>query len=339
MRAPRPAVHTSPDTAACSNWETPGLNGYPASSCSDGLRGGTGGTGCTGGSGALTWCFYRAGPPATWCSSPWVVPASRRMPKPPTGAAHACTSAIEADPRLRPLLLEPALFPRARASRRAAVQAFLTVRATADGLICDAVARRLCGDPRPQRRVGAFPQLLDEGRLQRLQRLVAAYHRVVDIDGTAAFLLVLREAPTTTARTISIRRALRAIPLYIDRIAVDGTPVTWKPRTLRRRALLYDDLPSIRADPGPPQLTCEFRFLIPVSSCVLFREFDARCGFGEVGTQWLGGAGRNRCRCNQARRRTGGATAQQNRASVSSRSNNRSAGWPGARHRQLSTLP
>lgn len=126
-----------------------------------------------------------------------------------------------------------------------------------------------------------FLSPLDEGRLQRLHAQ-AAYHRVVDIDGTAAaFLLVLREGADYDSPNYLWFAAHYAQFLYIDRIVVD---VRRHGRGLAGE--LYDDLVRFAQDSGVSQLTCEFDLDPPNPASA---KFHARYGFREVGTQWLGG--------------------------------------------------
>jgi predicted GNAT superfamily acetyltransferase len=126
-----------------------------------------------------------------------------------------------------------------------------------------------------------FLSPLDEGRLQRLHAQ-AAYHRVVDIDGTpAAFLLVLREGADYDSPNYLWFASHYAQFLYIDRIVVD---VRRHGRGLA--AELYDDLVRFAQDSGIARLTCEFDLDPPNPASA---KFHARYGFREVGTQWLGG--------------------------------------------------
>jgi predicted GNAT superfamily acetyltransferase len=126
-----------------------------------------------------------------------------------------------------------------------------------------------------------FLSPLDLPRLQRLHAQ-AAYHRVVDADGSvAAFLLAFREG--TDYDSPNYRWFAQQYPrfLYIDRVVVAQAQ---QGRGLGAR--LYDDIIAFAARTGAGLLTCEFDLEPPnpVSA-----KFHARCGFREVGSQWLGG--------------------------------------------------
>ena len=126
-----------------------------------------------------------------------------------------------------------------------------------------------------------FLSPLTAERLEALHRS-AAYHKVVEIDGTvAAFLLAFREgAPYDSPNYLWF---LEHYPhfLYIDRIVVAPSH-----RGGGFGAMLYDDIAAFAARSGVPWLTCEFDVEPPNPGSMRFHE---RMGFAEVGTQWLGG--------------------------------------------------
>ncbi|HSE11854.1 MAG TPA: GNAT family N-acetyltransferase [Rudaea sp.] len=126
-----------------------------------------------------------------------------------------------------------------------------------------------------------FLSPLDAPRLQHLHAQ-AAYHRLVDIDGTvAAFVLVLREGADYDSPNYRWFARRHARFLYVDRIVVAAAQ-----QGQRLGALLYDDLIAFAAAAGATQLTCEFDLDPPNPASA---RFHARYGFREVGRQWLGG--------------------------------------------------
>ncbi|HEX7916428.1 GNAT family N-acetyltransferase [Rudaea sp.] len=126
-----------------------------------------------------------------------------------------------------------------------------------------------------------FLSPLDEARLLRLHAQ-AACHRVVEIDGAvAAFLLVLREGADYDSPNYRWFAQRHAQFLYIDRIVV-----TANRQGHGLAAMLYDDLLAFARTAGVETLTCEFDLDPPNPASA---KFHARCGFREVGTQWLGG--------------------------------------------------
>jgi uncharacterized protein len=118
-------------------------------------------------------------------------------------------------------------------------------------------------------------------RLEALHRS-AAYHKVVDVDGeVAAFLLAFREgAPYDSPNYLWFAERYPHF-LYIDRIVVAPSH-----RGAGFGALLYDDIAAFAARTGAPWLTCEFDIDPPNPASMRFHE---RMGFGEVGTQTIGG--------------------------------------------------
>ena len=126
-----------------------------------------------------------------------------------------------------------------------------------------------------------FTSPLSAERLDALHR-VAAYHRVVEIDReAAAFLLAFREgAPYDSPNYLWFAERYPQF-LYIDRIVVAPAQ-----RGARLGIALYDDVIAFAAASRVPWLTCEFDVDPPNPASMRFHE---RMGFGEVGTQWLGG--------------------------------------------------
>ncbi len=125
-----------------------------------------------------------------------------------------------------------------------------------------------------------FLSPLDEARLRHLHAQ-AAYHRVVDQDGTiGAFLLALREGADYDSP--NYRWFAREYPqfLYIDRIVVATTA-----RGRGFGAQLYDDIIDFAARSGVTRLTCEFDIDPPNPASA---KFHARFGFREVGRQRIG---------------------------------------------------
>lgn len=125
-----------------------------------------------------------------------------------------------------------------------------------------------------------FLSPLDKPKLRRLHTK-AAYHRVVDSDGTiSAFLLAFREgaaydSPNFRWFVKNYRRFL-----YIDRIVVSPDS-----RGSGFGGLLYDDIIAFAAASDAERLTCEFDIDPPNPASA---KFHARYGFREVGRQWIG---------------------------------------------------
>jgi predicted GNAT superfamily acetyltransferase len=125
-----------------------------------------------------------------------------------------------------------------------------------------------------------FLSPLDATRLTHLHRQ-AAYHRVVEHDGTiGAFLLAFREGADYDSP--NYRWFVGEYPcfLYIDRIVVSSTT-----RGAGFGIQLYDDVIAFADASECDWLTCEFDLdpPNPVSA-----KFHQRFGFREVGRQWIG---------------------------------------------------
>ena len=122
---------------------------------------------------------------------------------------------------------------------------------------------------------------LDASRLKRLHD-EAAYHRVIDDDGTIqAFLLAFREGANYDSENFGwfVRKYPRF--LYIDRIVVAS-----QARGLGLGARLYDDIIAFATTSGIAPLTCEFDTDPPNPASA---QFHARFGFREVGRQRIRG--------------------------------------------------
>ncbi len=129
-----------------------------------------------------------------------------------------------------------------------------------------------------------FLSPLDAVKLARLHA-GAAYHRVVDVAGTAAaFLLAFREGADYDSPNYQwfTRRYPRF--LYIDRIVVDDA---FRRAGFGRR--LYEDIIGFARVGDIAPLTCEFDIEPPNPAS---ERFHARMGFREVGTQTLPGGKR-----------------------------------------------
>jgi predicted GNAT superfamily acetyltransferase len=126
-----------------------------------------------------------------------------------------------------------------------------------------------------------FTSPLTAERLDALHR-AAAYHKVVEIDGAiAAFLLAFREGAPYDSPNYLWFAERYPVFVYIDRIVVSPAH-----RGARLGVALYDDIIAFAAASRVPWLTCEFDIEPPNPAS---ERFHARMGFGEVGTQWLGG--------------------------------------------------
>jgi predicted GNAT superfamily acetyltransferase len=153
------------------------------------------------------------------------------------------------------------------------------------------------GSPRPRIRDAApddFPAILalnaesvhflsplDAARLERLHAQ-AAYHRVVECDGSvAAFLLAFREGADYDSPNYRWFVGHFGGFLYIDRVVV-ATAIQGQ----GLGAKLYDDIIAFAVASGVAQLTCEFDLDPPNPASA---RFHARYGFREVGRQWIGG--------------------------------------------------
>lgn len=125
---------------------------------------------------------------------------------------------------------------------------------------------------------------LDAARLADLDRM-AAYHRLVDVDGTvAAFALAL--APGTGYDSVNYRwfEARYDHFLYVDRIVVGGEH---QGRRLARA--LYEDLIVRARAQAATCIVAEFDVEPPNDAS---RRFHASFGFVEVGSQRAGAAGK-----------------------------------------------
>jgi predicted GNAT superfamily acetyltransferase len=112
--------------------------------------------------------------------------------------------------------------------------------------------------------------------------LLAAYHRVVCIDGeVAAFLLAMREDAAYRNDNFEWFRHRFPRYLYVDRIVV-GQPF----RNLRLGSRLYDDLFVFALRTEVPVITCEYNISPPNEPS---RRFHHKYGFEEQGTQWVAG--------------------------------------------------
>lgn len=126
-----------------------------------------------------------------------------------------------------------------------------------------------------------FTSPLDATRLRDLHA-IAAYHRVVEIDGAvAAFLLALREGTAYDSPNYRWFAARYDTFLYIDRIVVAATH-----RNSGFGARLYEDLFAFARDRRIARIVCEFDLDPPNPASA---QFHARHGFREIGRQWLGG--------------------------------------------------
>jgi uncharacterized protein len=125
-----------------------------------------------------------------------------------------------------------------------------------------------------------FLSPLDDARLRHLHGQ-AAYHRVVDDDGTiSAFLLAFREGADYDSPNYAW--FAREFPrfLYIDRIVV-----SMMARGRGLGAQLYNDIIAFAAESGVDKLTCEFDIDPPNPASA---KFHAYFGFREVGRQHVG---------------------------------------------------
>ncbi len=119
---------------------------------------------------------------------------------------------------------------------------------------------------------------LGPARLVALDAL-AAYHRVVVLDGSVvAFLLAFREGTNYDSPNY---RWFARYPtfLYIDRVVVSTAQ-----QGKRYGVLLYTDLFRFARESAAGRVVCEFDIQPPNE---ISRRFHARFGFLEVGTQWV----------------------------------------------------
>lgn len=125
---------------------------------------------------------------------------------------------------------------------------------------------------------------LDPGRLAWLHSL-AAYHRVLEVDGeVAGFLLACREGTDYDSPNYRWFAARYPRFLYIDRVVVAPGR---QGGGLGRR--LYEDLLRVARQTAVDLITCEYDLDPPNEAS---RGFHAGFGFAEVGTQVAGPAGK-----------------------------------------------
>jgi predicted GNAT superfamily acetyltransferase len=129
-----------------------------------------------------------------------------------------------------------------------------------------------------------FTSPMDAARLQHLHAQ-AAYHCVVDVDGTtAAFLLAFRErADYDSPNYLWFLRSYARF-LYIDRIVVGQHA-----RGLGLGIQLYEDILAFAVRTRAPLLACEYDIEPPNP---VSQKFHARFGFHEVGRQRVGSGGK-----------------------------------------------
>ncbi len=126
-----------------------------------------------------------------------------------------------------------------------------------------------------------FLSPLDEARLRHLHGQ-AAYHRVVDDDGTiGAFLLAFREGAKYNSPNYAWFAREYPRFLYIDRISVSMIA-----RGRGLGAQLYNDIIAFASEAGVDKLTCEFDIDPPNPASA---KFHAYFGFREIGRQSVGG--------------------------------------------------
>jgi predicted GNAT superfamily acetyltransferase len=125
-----------------------------------------------------------------------------------------------------------------------------------------------------------FLSPLDEVRLRHLHDQ-AAYHRVVDDDGTiGAFLLAFREGADYDSPNYAWFAREYPQFLYIDRIVVSMIA-----RGRGLGAQLYNDIIAFASQSRIDKLTCEFDIDPPNPASA---KFHAYFGFREVGRQRIG---------------------------------------------------
>ncbi len=124
-----------------------------------------------------------------------------------------------------------------------------------------------------------FLSPLTPARLDSLHRQ-ARYHRVVDLDAqVVAFLLVL--GPGADYDSVNYQWFAQRYDrfLYIDRVVVAASA-----QGGRLGPALYEDLIAFARQTDATTITCEFDVVPPNERS---RRFHARCGFREVGSQWV----------------------------------------------------
>ncbi len=127
-----------------------------------------------------------------------------------------------------------------------------------------------------------YMSALDEELLSNLHD-IAVYHRVIEVepDGVVGFLLALREGASYGSPNYRWFAERYQEFLYIDRVALAPSQ---QGRGLGR--LLYDDVFAFARARGVSTVTLEFDIDPPNEAS---RRFHAKCGFREVGTQWVAG--------------------------------------------------
>ncbi|MBN8280143.1 MAG: GNAT family N-acetyltransferase [Gammaproteobacteria bacterium] len=129
-----------------------------------------------------------------------------------------------------------------------------------------------------------FLSPLDTPRLAWLHSL-AAYHRVLEVDGeVAGFLLAIREGTGYDSPNYRWFAARYPRFLYIDRVVVAPGR---QGLGLGRR--LYEDLLGVARQSAAGLVTCEYDLDPPNEAS---RRFHAGFGFAEVGTQRVGATGK-----------------------------------------------
>ena len=126
-----------------------------------------------------------------------------------------------------------------------------------------------------------FLSPLDLGLLEALHAQ-AVHRRVIEVDGTVrGFLLALREG--TPYQSLNYRWFCDRYAqfLYIDRVVVDAAV-----RGQRLGLRLYEDVFARARAQGIQRITCEYDIDPPNEGS---RQFHARLGFREVGTQRAAG--------------------------------------------------
>ena len=133
----------------------------------------------------------------------------------------------------------------------------------------------------------ASVQFLSPLSLERLTTLhaQAAYHRVVATsDGVQAFLLALREGADYDSMNYRWFSARLTVFLYIDRVVVAPSA---QGRGYGKR--LYEDIIAYAEQNAISPITCEFD-IEPLNTAS--QRLHEAFGFTEVGSQYLGAAGK-----------------------------------------------
>jgi len=120
---------------------------------------------------------------------------------------------------------------------------------------------------------------MDLARLRILDGL-ACYHRVACVDGAVAgFLLAMRSGARYENDNFAWFGRKYPSFVYVDRIVVSPAA-----RGLHLGSRLYEDLFRFAARHGVPLVTCEYN-IVPANEPS--RQFHAKFGFREQGTQWV----------------------------------------------------